>query len=154
QNCEQNKNILASRIMQRHGAYPHAAFHAGALNFPAPTGRPGMLQRNVPRYDPATPARDRVHKSTSMLSVIIPTLNSERLLVPTLAMLISGAMSGIVREVTIVDGGSTDATLQVADVAGCEVAVSSAPLGRRLHAAAAAARSPWLMFLRAGTVLD
>src|SRR5262249_54106063 len=98
--------------------------------------------------------QDRIHKSTAMLSVIIPTFNSERILVPTLAMLISGAMSGVVREVTIVDGGSTDATLHVADAAGCEVAVSSGPLGTRLNAAAAAARSPWLMFLRAGTVLD
>jgi glycosyltransferase involved in cell wall biosynthesis len=89
-----------------------------------------------------------------MLSVIIPTLNSERVLVPTLAMLVSGAMSGIVREVTIVDGGSTDATLEVADAAGCTVLVSSAPLGLRFSAAAKAARAPWLMFLRAGTVLD
>ena len=89
-----------------------------------------------------------------MLSVIIPTLNSERMLVPTLAMLVSGAMSGIVREVTVVDGGSTDATLEVADAAGCTVLASSAPLGGRLNAAATAARSPWLMFLRAGTVLD
>jgi glycosyltransferase involved in cell wall biosynthesis len=89
-----------------------------------------------------------------MLSVIIPTLNSERMLVPTLAMLVSGAMSGIVREVTVVDGGSTDATLEVADAAGCTVLASSEPLGGRLNAAAAAARSPWLMFLRAGTVLD
>ncbi len=102
----------------------------------------------------ASPAGGGIHKSTSMLSVIIPTFNSERMLVSTLAMLISGAMSGVVREVTIVDGGSTDATLQVADAAGCEVAVSSATLGARLNAAAAAARSPWLMFLRAGTVLD
>src|SRR5215831_9760235 len=89
-----------------------------------------------------------------MLSVIIPTLNSERMLVPTLAMLVPGAMSGVVREVTVVDGGSTDATLEVADAAGCAVVVSSTPLGDRLNAAAAAARSPWLMFLRAGTVLD
>jgi len=108
-----------------------------------------MLQRK-----PCFPRGGGIHKSTSMLSVIIPTFNSERMLVPTLAMLISGAMSGVVREVTIVDGGSTDATLQVADAAGCEVAVSSAPLGTQLKAAAAAARSPWLMFLRAGTVLD
>src|SRR5258707_7735533 len=108
-----------------------------------------MLQRK-----PCFPRGGGIHKSTSMLSVIIPTFNSERMLVPTLAMLISGAMSGLVREVTIVDGGSTDATLQVADAAGCEVAVSSPPLGTRLNAAAAAARSPWVMFLRAGTVLD
>ena len=89
-----------------------------------------------------------------MLSVIIPTLNSERVLVPTLAMLVSGAMSGVVREVTVADGGSIDGTLEVADAAGCAVLTSSAPLGGRLNAAAAAARSPWLMFLRAGTVLD
>lgn len=89
-----------------------------------------------------------------MLSVIIPTLNSERALVPTLAMLVSGAMSGIVREVTVADGGSTDGTLEVADAAGCAVLKSSGSLGGRLGAAAAAARSPWLMFLRAGTVLD
>lgn len=89
-----------------------------------------------------------------MVSVIIPTLNSERMLVPTLAMLVSGAMCGLVREVTVVDGGSADATLEVADAAGCVILASSAPLGGRLNAAAAAARSPWLMFLRAGTVLD
>jgi glycosyltransferase involved in cell wall biosynthesis len=89
-----------------------------------------------------------------MLSVIIPTLNSERGLVPTLAMLVPGAMSGIVREVAIADGGSTDATLEIADVAGCNVLASTSPLAERLKAAAAAARSPWLMFLRAGTVLD
>jgi glycosyltransferase involved in cell wall biosynthesis len=89
-----------------------------------------------------------------MLSVIIPTLNSERLLVPTLAMLVAGAMGGVVREVTVADGGSTDATLEIADGAGCTVLASSAPLAGRLKAAAAAARSPWLMFLRAGTVLD
>jgi glycosyltransferase involved in cell wall biosynthesis len=89
-----------------------------------------------------------------MLSVIIPTLNSERALVPTLAMLVAGAMSGIVREVTIADGGSSDGTLAVADVAGCTVLASSVPLAGRLKSAAAAARSPWLMFLRAGTVLD
>jgi len=89
-----------------------------------------------------------------MLSVIIPTLNSERLLVPTLTMLVSGAMSGIVREVMVADGGSTDATLEIADMAGCTVLTSGEPLAGRFAAAATAARSPWLMFLRAGTVLD
>jgi glycosyltransferase involved in cell wall biosynthesis len=90
-----------------------------------------------------------------MLSIIIPTLNSERTLVPTLSTLIPGAMSGLVREVTVVDGGSTDLTLEIADGAGCCVVTASASsLGYRLHAAAASARSPWLMFLRAGTVLE
>src|SRR5215469_14634097 len=108
-----------------------------------------------PARGPRKPSgRNRIFKSPSMLSVIIPTLNSERILVPTLAMLVPGAMSGIVREVTIVDGGSTDATLMLADAAGCAIAASSAPLGGRLNRAAAQARGPWLMFLRPGTVLD
>ncbi len=89
-----------------------------------------------------------------MISVIIPTLNSERALAPTLSVLIPGAMSGLVREVTIADGGSTDKTIEIADGAGCTVRTSSDPLGGRLHEAAAAARSSWLMFLRAGTVLE
>jgi glycosyltransferase involved in cell wall biosynthesis len=90
----------------------------------------------------------------SMLSVVIPTSNSERVLVPTLAMLVPGAMSGFVREVLIADAGSTDETLEVVDIAGCTVLSSSLSLAARLRAAAAAARSPWLMFLRAGAVLD
>ena len=89
-----------------------------------------------------------------MLSVIIPTLNSERGLMVTLPVLVPGAMSGLVREVTLADGGSTDNTLAIGDGAGCAVLASQAPLGRRLGEAAAAARSPWLMFLRPGTVLD
>jgi hypothetical protein len=89
-----------------------------------------------------------------MLSVIIPTLNSERMLALTLSVLIPGAVTGLVREVTLADGGSTDKTLEIADAAGCAVLASKAPLGRRLHAAVAAARSSWLMFLRPGTVLE
>jgi glycosyltransferase involved in cell wall biosynthesis len=89
-----------------------------------------------------------------MLSVVIPTWNSERALVPTLAMLVPGVMASAVREVIIVDGGSTDATPEVADFAGCALISSTGPLGSRLRAAAAAAREPWLMFLRPGVVLD
>ena len=89
-----------------------------------------------------------------MLSVVIPTFESERSLVPTLAMLVPAAMSGVVRDVIIADGRSADATLEVADVAGCNVVASSAPLAQRLREAVATARAPWLMFLRPGTVLD
>ncbi|HYW60894.1 MAG TPA: glycosyltransferase [Xanthobacteraceae bacterium] len=89
-----------------------------------------------------------------MLTVIIATHNSERALVPTLAMLVPGAMSGTVREVIVADGGSTDGTADVVDIAGCNIMVSTAPLAARLKAAATAARGSWLMFLRAGVVLD
>jgi len=89
-----------------------------------------------------------------MLTVIIPTQNHERALVPTLAMLVPGAMSGTVSQVIVADAGSTDATADVVDIAGCEIMTSAAPLAARLRAAAAAARGTWLMFLRPGVVLD
>ena len=89
-----------------------------------------------------------------MLSVIIATRDSERPLVPTLAALVPGATAGLISEVIIADAGSRDETAAVADVAGCSFLVLEGPLGRRLKAAAASARAPWLFFLRAGTVLD
>ncbi len=89
-----------------------------------------------------------------MISVIIPTLNSERALVPTLAVLVPGAVRGLVREVIICDGGSTDATVEVADIAGCTVVTSAESLARRLKDAAGMARAPWLLFLRPGSVFE
>ena len=89
-----------------------------------------------------------------MFSVIIDTLDSERALLPTLAMLVAGATAGIVREVIIADGGSRDATTEVADTAGCTIMIAQDPLAARLRAAAGQARAPWLMFLKAGVVLD
>jgi len=89
-----------------------------------------------------------------MLTVIIPTHDSERALVPTLAMLVPGAMAGAVRDVIVADAGSTDATARVVDVAGCEMMVSDAPLAARLRSAVTAARGNWLLFLHPGVVLD
>ncbi len=89
-----------------------------------------------------------------MLSVIIPTLDCERALVPTLAALVSGATEGLIREVLLADGGSQDDTAVVADVAGCKFLKLDRALGQRLRAAAAAARGPWLLLLRPGIILD
>ncbi|WP_245479628.1 glycosyltransferase, partial [Hansschlegelia zhihuaiae] len=89
-----------------------------------------------------------------MLSVIIPTRNDERALVPTLASLVPAAANGVVRDVTVADGGSTDATLEVADLAGCNALGGYATRGARLDAAARAARGPWLLFLEPGVVLE
>jgi hypothetical protein len=89
-----------------------------------------------------------------MLSVIIATLNSERVLVPTLAALVPGATAGLITEVLMADGGSTDDTAAVADVAGCNFIAVNGGLAQRLRTAATAARAPWLMFLRPGTILD
>ena len=87
-----------------------------------------------------------------MLTVIIPTHESERTLVQTLAPLVSGATAGLITEVIVADAGSSDATAEVADLAGCTYLVSDAPPGVRLKQAAAAAHTPWLLFLQPGTV--
>jgi glycosyltransferase involved in cell wall biosynthesis len=89
-----------------------------------------------------------------MLSVIIATLNSDRLLVPTLAALVPGATDGLISEVLIADGGSADDTATVADVAGCKFMIGDAPLARRLKDAANIARAPFLLFVRPGCILD
>lgn len=89
-----------------------------------------------------------------MLSVIIPTRNSERPLVATLAPLVAGATAGLIREVILADGGSQDDTAAVADVAGCRLLALEGSLAERLRAAAAAAQGPWLLFVRPGTVLE
>jgi glycosyltransferase involved in cell wall biosynthesis len=89
-----------------------------------------------------------------MLSVIIPTHESERQVVRTLACLVSGATAGLVREVILADAGSDDEIEKVADLAGCRFMVLSGPAGARIEAAAKIARGSWLLFLRPGAVLD
>jgi glycosyltransferase involved in cell wall biosynthesis len=88
----------------------------------------------------------------SMLSAIISTRNSERSLVPTLSALVPAAAAGLLAEVLVADAGSSDATAEVADIAGCRFSNSPETLGIRLKAAAATVRSPWVMFLRAGAI--
>lgn len=89
-----------------------------------------------------------------MISIIIPTHESERILVRTLAALVPGATAGLVREVILADAGSTDETAQVGDVAGCRYLPVPGPLGPRLDAAVKSARSDVLMVVPAGSVLE
>lgn len=89
-----------------------------------------------------------------MISVLIPTLNSERLLVPTLSALVAGSAEGLLREVVLADGGSTDGTETIADAAGCDFRSGPVDEGERLKAAATHARSNWLLLLRPGCVLE
>jgi rSAM/selenodomain-associated transferase 2 len=89
-----------------------------------------------------------------MISVIIPTLNAEALLAQTLSALVPAAVDGLVREVIVVDGGSSDATAAIADQAGATFVARSGGRGYQLMAGAHRARFPWLLFLHADTVLE
>src|SRR5262245_29255995 len=87
-----------------------------------------------------------------MLTAIIATHESERVLVPTLAALVPAAATGFLTAVVVADGACRDGTAEIAELAGCRLMSSSQPLGSRLKSATASTRSPWLMFLRAGTI--
>jgi hypothetical protein len=89
-----------------------------------------------------------------MLSVIIPTEGAEQPTVATLAALVPGAAAGLIREVLLVDRAGTDVIERVADVAGCRFLAFEGSHAAALAAGARRARSPWLMFLHAGAVLD
>lgn len=89
-----------------------------------------------------------------MLSVIIPTLNAEGSLPRVLTALVPAAVHGLVREVIVVDGGSTDATAEVVEAAGAKLVRAPKGRGNQLIAGAKAAKGNWLMFLHADTVLE
>jgi rSAM/selenodomain-associated transferase 2 len=88
-----------------------------------------------------------------MISVVIPALNSQAGLPAALASLVSAAVDGLVREVIVVDGGSSDATAVIAEETGARLILSARGRGRQLALGAKAARFPWLLFLHADTRL-
>ncbi len=83
-----------------------------------------------------------------MLSIVIPTLDAVAELRPTLAAL-APELSGA--EIVVADGGSRDATAEVASGAGARVIAAPRGRGLQLRAGAEAARGEWLLFLHADT---
>ncbi len=87
------------------------------------------------------------------LSIVIPVLNAADALPATLDSLLPGVAQGVIREVIVSDGGSTDGSRQLARDAGCTVVTGPAGRGGQLRRGAKAARGEWLLFLHADTHL-
>ena len=86
------------------------------------------------------------------LSVMIPCLNESARLPLLLADL---RRSELALEILLADGGSSDATAQIAGLVGAHlIGVHPAGRGRQLRAAAARARGDWLLFLHADSRLS
>jgi rSAM/selenodomain-associated transferase 2 len=88
----------------------------------------------------------RTIQEHNRISVVIPTLDAAAELPVTLATLANPA---VVREIVVVDGGSRDATIEIARGAGAHIVIAPRGRGPQLAAGAAAAAGAWLMFLHA-----
>lgn len=88
------------------------------------------------------------------ISIIIPTLNAEEHLPACLAALMEGLSAGLIRELIVTDGDSTDATCRIADAAGAVIATGPASRGGQLRRGVAQARGRWLLVLHADTQLE
>ena len=87
------------------------------------------------------------------ISVIIPTLNAAGSLPGCAASLMEGLDRGLIRELIVSDGGSSDETLAVADKLGAEILKGAPSRGGQLRRACAAAKGEWLLILHADTQL-
>ena len=83
-----------------------------------------------------------------MISAVIPTLNEEAEIAETIRALLAQTDE---MEVIVVDGGSSDATVQIAECLGAVVVRSERSRGRQMHAGALAARGDVLWFIHADT---
>ena len=88
--------------------------------------------------------------ATETLSIIIPTLNEEENLGETLRR---ARNIPEVKEIIVVDGGSQDRTVQVAEEWGCRVYVSSPGRGRQMRLGAIHASGEVVVLLHADTWL-
>lgn len=87
------------------------------------------------------------------ISIIIPTLNAARDLPACLDALIEGLHAGLIHELVICDGGSSDDTRALAQSAGARLIAAAPGRGGQLRRAVAQSRGTWLLILHADTVL-
>ncbi|MEM9550951.1 MAG: TIGR04283 family arsenosugar biosynthesis glycosyltransferase [Pseudomonadota bacterium] len=90
---------------------------------------------------------------SARISIVIPTLNAAGSLPRCLETLIEGLIDGLICELVITDGGSEDATLEIADEVGARIVRGVASRGGQLRRGVADTRGDWVLILHADTVL-
>lgn len=90
----------------------------------------------------------------ALLSVVIPTLNAAHALAATAEALLSGATEGLIRDLVISDGGSTDETRQAALDLGAAWVEGPPGRGGQIARGVAASAGDWLLILHADTHLS
>lgn len=90
----------------------------------------------------------------AQLSVVIPTLNAAEALPDCLTSLMEGVETGLIRELVITDGGSDDATCEIAQEVGAELVNGAPSRGGQLRRGVARAEGAWLLILHADCVLS
>lgn len=112
------------------------------------------MSASAPRPALAKPADLRAPvppvAAPATVSVIIPALNEESVLGDLLACLCLQSP----HQVIVVDGGSQDRTVELAQAAGAVVLTTSPGRARQMNAGAAAATGDILLFLHADTLLE
>jgi len=91
--------------------------------------------------------------SAAKLSAILPALDAAASLPATLAALDEGRAAGLLHEILLADGGSRDATRDIAAANGVRLLTAPRGRGTQLAAGAAMATGEWLLFLHADTRL-
>src|SRR5260370_28905447 len=85
-------------------------------------------------------------RGDNQICAVIPTLNAAA----TIPLLVEQLRAcTLVKEVTVVDGGSSDETVAIARAAGAQVVAAPCGRGIQLAAGADAASGDWLLFLHA-----
>lgn len=92
-------------------------------------------------------------QAATTVSVIIPVLNEENYLPTTIAIAQAAAAAGDRVELMIVDGGSTDRTIEIAQALGVRVLQASGGRAAQMNRGAAAATGNLLLFLHGDTSL-
>jgi rSAM/selenodomain-associated transferase 2 len=86
------------------------------------------------------------------ISIIIPVLNEEQYIKNVLTSIETNAISECIREILVIDGGSTDSTVAVAQSLGATVISSERGRAKQMNLGAQLATGELLYFLHVDTV--